>query len=195
MSKTERNTALIAGWAFGQDPSSDTPNAVRWDDGSPATHNDYLTHIVGTHKWVSATNGRELHMFPDVIADVRFDDFARAWVVSGIGVTSGRAAPHRPSRAGRSDRCRTLHLSDRLKSVANVVLHTPRSDSLKRHALRATVRPPTVHILSTFSPVTVMAFSSITSRSLRPPSTTTKCTLSGGPSEGRLNVATPVQSG
>ncbi len=56
-------------------------------------------------------------------------------------------------------------------------------------------RRPYRSICSTFSPVTVIAFTSITSRSLRPPSTTTKCTLSGGPSDGRLNSATPVQSG
>jgi hypothetical protein len=30
----------------------------------------------------------ELHMFLDIIADVRYEDFARTWVVSGVGVTS-----------------------------------------------------------------------------------------------------------
>jgi hypothetical protein len=60
---------------------------VRWSDGSPATVDDYLIHVLDTHICMSRSDGIELHMFPDVIADVRYDDFARTWVIGGIGVT------------------------------------------------------------------------------------------------------------
>jgi hypothetical protein len=85
--KTATATALIAKWMIDQDASIDPPRVVRWADGSPATHIDYLTHMVDTHTCISGINGIELHMFPDVMADVRYDDFARTWVISGVGVT------------------------------------------------------------------------------------------------------------
>ncbi len=88
MSKAARKTVLIAGWTLTQDPSIDPPHKVCWSDGSPATHNDYLTHLVDTHRWIDGTDGMELHMFLDIIADVRYEDVARNWVVSGVGVTS-----------------------------------------------------------------------------------------------------------
>jgi hypothetical protein len=88
MLKAARNTVLIAGWTLTQDPSIDPPHKVCWSDGTPATHNDYLTHLVDTHRWIDGTDGMELHMFLDIIADVRYEDFARTWVVSGVGVTS-----------------------------------------------------------------------------------------------------------
>ena len=43
--------------------------------------------MLDTHTCVGGINGIELHMFPDVIADVRYDHYARAWVVDGDGVT------------------------------------------------------------------------------------------------------------
>lgn len=95
MSKIAKNAALIAEWAFDQDPSADPPNAVRWANGSPATYNDYLTHMVDTHTWV----GGELRMFPDIIADVNYNHSARVWVVSGDGITSvalDLTDPHAP---------------------------------------------------------------------------------------------------
>jgi hypothetical protein len=88
MSKTAKNLALIAKWTIDQDAGVDPPRTVRWGDGSAATHTDSLTHLVDTHTWVSGVEGMELRMFPDIIADVRYDEFARTWVVCGSGVTS-----------------------------------------------------------------------------------------------------------
>ena len=86
--KQQKNTVLIAGWTLDQNPSIDPPHKVRWSNGSPATHNDYLTHPVDTYRWIDGIDGMELHMFLNIIADVRCDDFARIWIVSGVGVTS-----------------------------------------------------------------------------------------------------------
>ena len=79
---------LIAEWTLSQDPSIAPPHKVLWSDGSPATHDDYLAHLVGTHRWIDSTDGMELHIFPDIVADVRYNDFARTWVISGVEFTS-----------------------------------------------------------------------------------------------------------
>jgi hypothetical protein len=87
MSKTANSIALIAQWTLDQDSSIDPPRTVRWADSTPATHNDYLAHLSDTHICVSSIEGVELHMFPDIIADVRYDYSARTWVIGGIGIT------------------------------------------------------------------------------------------------------------
>ena len=86
MSQTARNRTLIAKWKPEQDCSVDLPHTVYWLDGSPATAEDYLTHLLDTHSFSSGTDGINLHMFPDIIADVQYDRISRAWVVSGVGV-------------------------------------------------------------------------------------------------------------
>jgi hypothetical protein len=87
MSKTAESTSLIAEWTIDQDPSIDPPRTVRWANGRPATYNDYLTHMVGTHTWVRGINRMELRMFPNIIADVHYNHSARTWVISGVDIT------------------------------------------------------------------------------------------------------------
>jgi hypothetical protein len=86
MPHEEKRGTLIARWRPEQDCSLDLPHTVYWSDGSPATTEDYLTHLLDTHTLSSDTDGIKLHMFPDVVADVHYDRTSRAWVVSGVGV-------------------------------------------------------------------------------------------------------------
>ena len=86
MSKTANNIALIAQWTLDQDPSIDPPRTVRWADDTPATHNDYLAHLLDTHTCVTTTEGIKLYMYPAIIADVRYDYSARRWVIGGAGI-------------------------------------------------------------------------------------------------------------
>lgn len=88
MLQEEKRRTLIARWKPEQNCSVDLPHTVYWSDGSPATAEDYLTHLLDTHIFSSATDGIKLHMFPNVVADVHHDRTSRAWVVSGVGVKS-----------------------------------------------------------------------------------------------------------
>src|SRR6266478_1538277 len=87
MFKGTKDTVLIAKWTPGQDFSADRPYTVVWGDGRPATYEDYLAHMVGTHSWLEGSNGMELYMFSDIVAEVRYDHHVQRWHVSGIGVT------------------------------------------------------------------------------------------------------------
>jgi hypothetical protein len=89
MKKNEiMSTALIAKWTTNQDPSIEQPSSVCWEDGSPATHDDYLRHVPDTHMLVGdCEDGMEVRMFPGIVADVRYDHSAQTWAVGGVGVT------------------------------------------------------------------------------------------------------------
>ena len=88
MKNTKSMMDLIATWTRDQDMSVELPNAVRWADGTPATHNDYLEHVLDTHTFVGdCVNGMERRIFPGIVADVRYDSYAQTWTVSGVDVT------------------------------------------------------------------------------------------------------------
>jgi hypothetical protein len=90
------NKTLIAKWKPEQDCSIELPHTVYWSDGSPATSEDYLEHILDTRTVSNGIGGVELRMFPNVIANVRFELHARQWVISGDGV--------KPAALGITDR-------------------------------------------------------------------------------------------
>lgn len=78
---------LIACWTQDQDPSVEHPKSVRWADGRKATLDDYQRHMLDTHKLIyDGTGLMELHMFPNIVAEVSYDLQAKAWMVSGRGV-------------------------------------------------------------------------------------------------------------
>jgi len=63
------------------------PSTIVWEDGSSATLEDYFAHRSDTQKWVSdPSGGIRLHLYPDVIADVRYDGFGRVWSISGDAI-------------------------------------------------------------------------------------------------------------
>jgi hypothetical protein len=77
---------LIAEWTTSQDTSVEHPRSVRWEDGRTATLDDYIKHSVDTHVFCEDYPDRiELHMFPDIVADVTYDKFAGSWVVKDAG--------------------------------------------------------------------------------------------------------------
>jgi hypothetical protein len=78
---------LIAKWNQGQEPGIEEPSSVVWEDGSPATIADYRKHELDTRISYSHDDGEiQCHMFPHVIADVRFEQDVWDWVVRGQGV-------------------------------------------------------------------------------------------------------------
>jgi hypothetical protein len=88
MKKEASSMALIARWAANQDPSIESPNSVHWENGTPATHEDYLLHMLDTHTLVDdGEDGTAIRMLPGIVAEVRYDHFAQTWAVGGIGVT------------------------------------------------------------------------------------------------------------
>jgi hypothetical protein len=75
---------LIAKWKPELEPAYDEPSSVVWEDGTPATLNDYRTHELDTHSLhASDDGGIECHVFPDIVADVTFDANVHDWVMSG----------------------------------------------------------------------------------------------------------------
>ena len=76
-------TALTARWSKNQDPAVDPPTKVTWNDGSSGTVDDFRRHLVDTHTVAFRNGAIEVTMFPDVCADVRYDSFAKTWMVYG----------------------------------------------------------------------------------------------------------------
>jgi hypothetical protein len=75
-------TTLIARWTSTQDPGVDRPQAIFWDDGRPATHQDYLDHREDTHELLEGPDDNlERRMYPSLIADVRYDGYVQLWLV------------------------------------------------------------------------------------------------------------------
>jgi hypothetical protein len=86
MPQTAKSKTLIAKWKPEQDCSVELPYTTYWSDGSPATSEDYLEHMLDTHTFSNNAGGLELRISPAIIADVYFDLVARQWVVSGDDV-------------------------------------------------------------------------------------------------------------
>jgi len=79
--------ALIARWATHEGATLEPPHLVQWEDGTPATKEDYRKHIEDTHTWiVKSPSSIERHIFPDIVADVHYDTVAGTWGISGQGV-------------------------------------------------------------------------------------------------------------
>jgi hypothetical protein len=88
MFQNVQRTKLVAKWLPDQDASVDPPHTVIWSDGRPATQEDYLAHLEDTHSLFVSDKGIELHMFPEIIADVRYDRAAGTWKVHFEGFDS-----------------------------------------------------------------------------------------------------------
>jgi hypothetical protein len=94
-------TALTARWTKNQDPTVDPPTKVTWNDGSAGTVDDFRKHLVDTH-FLEFENGTiKMTMFPHISADVRYDSFAKTWVV--YGPFSDPIALELPDRATTDD--------------------------------------------------------------------------------------------
>lgn len=70
---------LIAKWKCEEEPAYNEPSALVWEDGSPATMDDYQAHLLDTHSLhEGADGGMECHMLFDLM-EQRGDDFEFAW--------------------------------------------------------------------------------------------------------------------
>jgi hypothetical protein len=77
---------LIATWTQHQD-AGEMPTSVKWEDGTPATLDDYERHQLDTRSFHPIDDGgRECHMWPDIVADVTFDATVQDWVMRGQDV-------------------------------------------------------------------------------------------------------------
>lgn len=79
---------LIARWTCEQDESAELPSFFRWSGGRPATLDDYFKHCTDTYELESTDAGVEQRIYPDIVADVRYDAFGRSWFVTGQGIES-----------------------------------------------------------------------------------------------------------
>lgn len=81
--------ALIARWKVAKDIYFTPPDRVRWDDGSPATVDEYWAHELDTQECIQGDKGGlEMRIYPEIIADVEFNPSLGAWVADGPGVAS-----------------------------------------------------------------------------------------------------------
>jgi hypothetical protein len=87
MSKRNSELALIATWTTSEDPTTDLPSVVRYEDGTPTTEDEYLEHLNDTHRWDFGPEGVQRISWPSIVATVRYDPIASVWAVSGHGVT------------------------------------------------------------------------------------------------------------
>lgn len=87
MTRTPKADLLIARWNHNQDLITDRPHQTIWANGVAATYQEYLDYMTDTHTWISGPNGMELHIFPRIVADVRYDHIAGTWVLDGVGPT------------------------------------------------------------------------------------------------------------
>lgn len=88
MTRRPKADLLIARWNKNQDITTDPPPQTIWGNGAAATYQEYLDHMTDTHTWISGPNGTELHIFPRIVADVRYDHIAGTWAIEGVGPVS-----------------------------------------------------------------------------------------------------------
>jgi hypothetical protein len=83
------NKKLIATWKNREDNDVGTPDRSVWEDGSPATIDDFRLHELDSHFWtVNDCDQLEKHIFPDIIGRVAFEPNVADWVVRGEGVVT-----------------------------------------------------------------------------------------------------------
>ena len=72
---------LIARFSADQHLIYDKPDRIHWDSGRPASLETYRRHRADTHTLIQTTYGVELRMYPELVAEVRFDAFHQLWFV------------------------------------------------------------------------------------------------------------------
>jgi hypothetical protein len=72
---------LIVFWGPENEADYQTPNEVKWEDGTPATLEDYRKHQSSTRTSQLTDRGHATVLFPDVSSVTRFDVPKGHWVV------------------------------------------------------------------------------------------------------------------
>jgi hypothetical protein len=69
---------LVACWGPGKDRAADPPESVFRSNGRKANNQDVLDYADDNHELVASANGFLDCLFqPSIVADVRFDGYAR----------------------------------------------------------------------------------------------------------------------
>lgn len=77
---------LIAKWKPGADPAVEAPADIRWEDGRPATLEDYVDHLDDTHRLHHESDETLVcTMFPKIMAEVQFDPVISHWICEAPG--------------------------------------------------------------------------------------------------------------
>ena len=78
---------LIARWNDFDPENMGPPDSIRWADGTPATFADFRQQLDNTHhEFDISPRCYEMHFYPEIVADVRYDPKGGHWVVTGKGV-------------------------------------------------------------------------------------------------------------
>jgi hypothetical protein len=79
---------LKATWEEASEPGGE-PSTVTWEDGRATTLEDFHGHELDTHFWAQDDDGRlTKYMFPEIQAEVVFDQDVSDWIVRGQGVVT-----------------------------------------------------------------------------------------------------------
>ncbi len=88
---------LIASWTPDQEPGTEMPTELQWEDGTPASLDDYRAHFLDTHSLHEGKDGgMEWHMYPDILGEIVYDVFAKDWVVRSPGLPTVALEVHDP---------------------------------------------------------------------------------------------------
>jgi hypothetical protein len=80
---------MTARWDRHQDISTEAPRSIIWEDGTSASLDDFRSHSSHTSRFAIGLQGKkEVHIYPDVVAEVYFDRYAKSWAIRGEGVTA-----------------------------------------------------------------------------------------------------------
>jgi hypothetical protein len=73
---------LLVFWGAEEEADFQTPKEVKWEDGSPATLEDYYRNQLATQSAHPTEKGVVTVLCPDVVAMTRFDVTRGHWVLS-----------------------------------------------------------------------------------------------------------------
>jgi hypothetical protein len=117
---------LIATWKPDQDAAIEMPDSLKGEDGTSATVDDFVRHQLDTHTLRSGRHGQiEQHFFPDIVAEVIYDRFAKDWVVKGPRVIT--AALELPNPDATDDQITAQLFTLPIVYAAKIVRTTPLS--------------------------------------------------------------------
>ena len=84
---------LVARWKVGEGERYEypqelveLPQTIAWEDGTPATIEDFTDHLGDTTEWLSNDGYREARIYPGACAVLKFEDFLGHWVVGGANL-------------------------------------------------------------------------------------------------------------
>lgn len=72
---------LLVYWGREEEADFQTPKEVKWEDGSPATFEDYYKNQLATQSVHPTEKGLVTVLCPDVVACTRFDVAKGRWVL------------------------------------------------------------------------------------------------------------------